>query len=281
MTKAAQTIEFSKMHGLGNDFVIIDAVSQDIHLSPEQIAAISDRHTGVGCDQFLLVEKPSDPKFDFFYRIYNSDGSVAQQCGNGARCFLHFIQHRKLSGKNVLQVEMLNGSMQLERVNDELIKASLSAPNFAPNALPFAADSQADEYTLDLSSGSVSLGAVSMGNPHAVTLVDDINTDRVAIEGPQLESHDMFPENVNVGFMQIIDRNNIALRVYERGAGETQACGSGACAAVAVGRKWGLLDEQVNVKLLGGELRIEWQGEQAPIYMTGPTALVFDGTLTI
>lgn len=274
-------IEFSKMHGLGNDFVVIDAINQDINLSSAQIAQISDRHLGVGCDQLLLVEKANTANYDFFYRIFNADGSEAQQCGNGARCFLHFAQHRGLTDKNHIRVEMINGDMVLERLNNDLIRASLTAPNFAPEALPFEAPQQTKSYALALQDSTIEVGAVSMGNPHAVTLVNHIGSDRVQIEGPQIESHSRFPEKVNAGFMQIVDRGNIQLRVFERGAGETLACGSGACAAVAVGQLWDLLNDKVHVQLLGGELIIEWQGENAPLYMTGPTALVFDGQLTL
>lgn len=274
-------IEFSKMHGLGNDFVVIDAINQTIALTPAQIAFITDRHLGVGCDQLLLVEKPTDPEYDFFYRIYNADGSTAQQCGNGARCFLHFVQHRQLTSKNHIRVEMVNGDMECERLEDGQIRVSLGSPNFSPEALPFEAHQQADSYALALSDATIEIGAVSMGNPHAVTLVNRIDTLRVQEQGPEIEAHSRFPEKVNAGFMQILDRDNIDLRVYERGAGETMACGSGACAAVAVGHRWNLLNDKVDVQLRGGMLTIEWDGSSAPLYMTGPTALVFDGTLTL
>ncbi len=274
-------IEFSKMHGLGNDFVVIDAISQDINLQASDIAFIADRHLGVGCDQLLMAEKSSDPDYDFFYRIYNADGSEAQQCGNGARCFLHFVQHRGLTQKNHIRVQMVNGDMELERVENDLIRVSLMAPNFAPEALPFEAAQEAKSYALALQNSTIEIGAVSMGNPHAVTLVNHISTDRVQFQGPEIEAHSRFPEKVNAGFMQIVDRATIQLRVFERGSGETLACGSGACAAVAVGQKWDLLNDKVSVKLLGGELIIEWQGDDQPLYMTGPTALVFDGQITL
>ena len=274
-------IEFTKMHGLGNDFVVIDAINQDINLTTEQIRFLADRHFGIGCDQLLLVERPSHEGVDFRYRIFNADGGEVEQCGNGARCFARFVRDKGLTEKMRIPVETNTGDIVLIDEGDGQVAVDMGKPRFVPAVLPFEADSEQDRYLLDVDGNSVEIGAVSMGNPHAVTLVDDIDIAPVEILGPRIESHQRFPRRVNAGFMQIIDRQNIRLRVFERGAGETLACGTGACAAVAVGRRWGLLDERVNVELPGGVLSIYWPKPDASVIMTGPAESVFKGSIRL
>ena len=274
-------IEFTKMHGLGNDFVVIDAINQDINLSTEQIRFLADRHFGIGCDQLLLVERPSHEGVDFRYRIFNADGGEVEQCGNGARCFARFVRDQGLTEKTRIPVETNTGDIVLLDEGNGQVAVDMGKPRFAPSALPFEADSEQDRYLLDINGGSIEIGAVSMGNPHAVTLVDNVDTAPVEALGPQIESHQRFPKRVNAGFMQIIDRQNIRLRVFERGAGETLACGTGACAAVAVGRRWGLLDERVNVELPGGNLSIYWPKPDVSVIMTGPAESVFNGSIQV
>jgi diaminopimelate epimerase len=273
-------INFTKMHGLGNDFVIIDAISQEVHLTTEQIIAISDRHFGVGCDQLLLVENPTMPQAEFRYRIFNSDGGEVEQCGNGARCFALFVRQQGLTTNDNIPVETAGGLIEL-KVRGELVVVNMGIPDFQPQSLPFLVDYQADSYNLMVNGAEYAIGAVSMGNPHAVLLVDD--TEEVDIEtvGRTIESHPQFPKRVNVGFMQVVSPDEICLRVFERGAGETLACGTGACAAVAVGRQRGLLNERVTVHLPGGDLTIQWPGEGQTLLMTGPATTVFHGKLKI
>ncbi len=270
-------LEFTKMHGLGNDFVVIDLVSQHLRLEPEQIRLLADRHFGIGCDQLLLVEPPDNPDVDFRYRIFNADGAEVQQCGNGARCFARFVRERRLTTKNVLRVETAGGVIEL-RIDDKgWVSVDMGAPRFSPAEIPFRADAGALTYEVEVNGQAVALAAVGMGNPHAVLQVENVDAAPVATLGPALERHARFPERVNVGFMQVVDPHHIRLRVYERGAGETLACGTGACAAAVVGIRWGLLASPVRVALPGGELEINWAGAGSAVIMRGPTARVFDG----
>lgn len=271
---------FSKMHGLGNDFMVVDCITQNVFFSQELIRRLADRHTGVGFDQLLVVEAPYDPETDFHYRIFNADGSEVEQCGNGARCFARFVRLKGLTNKYSISVSTKKGKMILNVEEDDEVTVNMGVPEFEPNKIPFKAKQKEKTYIMRAGDKTLFCGAVSMGNPHVVTVVDDVDTADVETLGPLLESHERFPERVNAGFMQVVDRNHIRLRVYERGAGETQACGSGACGAVAVGILQGLLDENVKVSLPGGELNISWQGPGKPLFMTGPTTHVFDGQLS-
>ncbi|OQQ00270.1 diaminopimelate epimerase [Vibrio campbellii] len=271
---------FSKMHGLGNDFMVVDCITQNVFFSQDLIRRLADRHTGVGFDQLLVVEAPYDPETDFHYRIFNADGSEVEQCGNGARCFARFVRLKGLTNKYSISVSTKKGKMTLDVEDDGEVTVNMCEPEFEPSKIPFKAKQKEKTYIMRTGDKTLFCGAVSMGNPHVVTVVDDVDTAEVETLGPLLESHERFPERVNAGFMQIVDRNNIRLRVYERGAGETQACGSGACGAVAVGILQGLLDENVKVSLPGGDLRISWQGPGKPLFMTGPATHVFDGQLS-
>ncbi|MGY5841997.1 diaminopimelate epimerase [Vibrio chemaguriensis] len=271
---------FSKMHGLGNDFMVVDCITQNVFFSQDLIRRLADRHTGVGFDQLLVVEAPYDPETDFHYRIFNADGSEVEQCGNGARCFARFVRLKGLTNKYSISVSTKKGKMILNIEDDGEVTVNMGVPEFEPNKIPFKAKQKEKTYIMRAGEKTLFCGAVSMGNPHVVTVVDDVDTADVDTLGPLLESHERFPERVNAGFMQVESRDHIRLRVYERGAGETQACGSGACAAVAVGILQGLLDENVKVSLPGGELRIAWQGPGKPLFMTGPTTHVFDGQLS-
>lgn len=270
-------MQFSKMHGLGNDFMVVDAVTQNVYFSPELIRRLADRHHGVGFDQLLIVEPPYDPELDFHYRIFNADGSEVAQCGNGARCFARFVRLKGLTNKREIRVSTQTGRMVLTVTDDELVCVNMGEPNFEPSALPFRAVKAEKTYILRAAEHTVLCGVVSMGNPHCVLQVDDVTTAKVELLGPELESHERFPERVNVGFMQVVSRDQVKLRVYERGAGETQACGSGACAAVAVGIQQELLAEEVLVELPGGSLKISWKGPGSPLFMTGPATHVYDG----
>jgi diaminopimelate epimerase len=275
-------ISFSKMHGLGNDFVVIDGIRQSLSLTPDQVRLISDRHFGVGCDQLLVVEPAQDEAADFYYRIYNADGSEAETCGNGARCFAHFIRDKGLTDSDEIVLETRAGLLCTRIEDGGLVTVEMGVPRFDPGVVPFIADGPEPLYRLDLDSESVEIGVVSVGNPHAVLLVDDVLTAPVANLGPKIEYHARFPQRANVGFLEIDDRNNVRLRVFERGSGETLACGSGACAAVAVGRRRGLLDERVLVELPGGRLLVQWSGDESgPILMTGPATHVFEGTIDL
>lgn len=273
--------KFSKMQGLGNDFMVVDCVTQDISFPPGPgvIQRLSDRHLGVGFDQMLVVEAPYDPETDFHYRIFNSDGSEVEQCGNGARCFAHFVCTKGLTSKHSIRVSTKMGRINLEIKEKNLVRVNMGAPEFEPSKIPFLANQVENRYVLETRYGKISLGAVSMGNPHAVIFVEDVHTVDIDNLGPFLESHEFFPNQVNVGFAQVLSRKKVRLRVYERGAGETKACGSGACGAVAVGIRQGLLDKIVEVHLPGGPLKIFWEGEGKPIYMTGPAVHVYDGQL--
>lgn len=271
---------FSKMHGLGNDFMVVDCITQNVFFSPDLIRRLADRHTGVGFDQLLVVEAPYDPESDFHYRIFNADGSEVEQCGNGARCFARFVRMKGLTNKYSISVSTKKGKMILTVEEDDQITVNMGVPEFEPSKIPFKAKQKEKTYILRTEEHTLFCGAVSMGNPHVVTVVDDVTTADVDHLGPQLESHERFPERVNAGFMQVVSRSAIKLRVYERGAGETQACGSGACAAVAVGVLQGVLDASVKVSLPGGDLHIHWKGPGQPLYMTGPATHVFDGQIS-
>ncbi|MCG3758196.1 diaminopimelate epimerase [Vibrio cincinnatiensis] len=271
---------FSKMHGLGNDFMVVDCITQNVFFSPELIRRLANRHTGVGFDQLLVVEAPYDPETDFHYRIFNADGSEVEQCGNGARCFARFVRMKGLTNKYQLSVSTKKGKIILSIEEDDQITVNMGEPEFEPSKIPFRAKQAEKTYIMRVDEQTLFCGAVSMGNPHVVTVIEDVTTADVQTLGPLLESHERFPERVNAGFMQVIDRQHIKLRVYERGSGETQACGSGACAAVAVGIAQGLLDNTVTVQLPGGHLEIRWQGPGKPLYMTGPATHVFDGQLS-
>lgn len=270
-------MQFSKMHGLGNDFMVVDAVTQNVYFSPELIRRLSDRNRGVGFDQLLVVEPPYDPELDFHYRIFNADGSEVAQCGNGARCFARFVRIKGLTNKREIRVSTQTGRMILTVTEDEMVQVNMGEPVFDPQLVPFRAAKPEKTYILRAEDHTIFCGVVSMGNPHCVLQVEDVATASVELLGPMLESHERFPERVNVGFMQVVDRETVKLRVYERGAGETQACGSGACAAVAVGIQQGLLAEDVLVELPGGNLEILWKGPGHPLYMTGPATHVYDG----
>ena len=270
---------FTKMHGLGNDFVMLDLISQNAKLLAKHVRKLADRRRGIGCDQVLTAEPPESPDADFRCRIYNANGSEAEQCGNGVRCLAVFVRDRQLTTRQRLRVETPGGIVELEVLKDRQVRVNMGAPRLAPADIPFLRDQRADEYTLALPDRSLQIGALSMGNPHAVSLVDDIDTAPVAELGPQIERHGDFPKQVNAGFMQVLSREEIRLRVHERGLGETPACGSGACAAVVVGRLRGLLDETVTARLPGGALEISWAGEGQAVMMTGPATKVFDGRI--
>lgn len=274
-------IKFTKMQGLGNDFVVLDGVSQPLDLSAEQYRALGDRHFGVGCDQILLVERATQPGVDFRYRIFNNDGGEVEQCGNGARCFARFVYAKGLTEKREIRVETAKGIIGPKLEADGEVTVDMGAPFLLPAEIPFVADAQAVIYPLDVAGKSYDISAVSMGNPHAVQVVDDVDSFPVATVGAAIEVHPRFPQKVNAGFMQIINRAAIRLRVFERGAGETLACGTGACAAVVSGILRGLLDDTVRVSTRGGELTIRWQGPGQPVLMTGPAVIVFEGEIEI
>jgi len=271
-------LKFTKMHGAGNDFVVIDGVRQKVELTPEQFRFIADRHFGVGCDQILLVEKSQLAEADFRYRIFNADGGEVEQCGNGARCFVRFVHDHKLTPKREIVVETHGGLIRPSLEADGRVTVNMGAPVFDPARIPF--DGQgAESEPLDVAGEMLTISAVSMGNPHAVQVVDDVEAAPVERLGPLIEHHPRFPKRVNAGFMQVKDRGHIRLRVYERGAGETLSCGTGACAAVVAGIRRGLLDSPVNVATHGGTLTIAWAGEGEPVLMTGPAITVFEGEI--
>ena len=274
-------LRFTKMHGLGNDFIVIDAINQRVNLSSEQIQRLSDRRFGIGCDQLLIVEAPKSPDADFYYRIFNYDGSEVENCGNGARCFAKFVRDRQLTGKSTIVVDTLCGRMSLHIQKNNLVSVDMGVPILEPAAIPYRANQWQSTYPLKLSADTITISAVSMGNPHAVTVVDKVSTAAVASQGPEIETHSDFPNKVNAGFMAIKSRQEIDLRVYERGAGETLACGTGACAAVVAGRLQNLLDASVVVNLPGGALTIEWAGEGHSVMMSGPAMSVFHGQVSV
>jgi diaminopimelate epimerase len=274
-------VNFSKMHGLGNDFMVIDNVTQNVYLPNDQIKQLADRHFGIGFDQLLVVEPPYDPDLDFHYRIFNSDGSEVGQCGNGARCFARFVRSKGLTNKNKIKVSTQSGKMTLFVERDGNISVNMPVPQLEPNQIPFTAKKAEGTYILRCEEETVLCGAVSMGNPHCVVTVDDIITAPVNTLGRELSSHERFPKHVNVGFMEVVSPDYIKLRVFERGAAETLACGSGACAAVVVGQIQKKLAKQVTVQLPGGKLRIFWKGPGHPVKMSGPAVQVFDGQIHI
>ena len=274
-------LKFSKMHGLGNDFVVLDGVRQQVSLSPEQLVYLADRHFGVGCDQILLVEKATQQDVDFRYRIFNADGGEVEQCGNGARCFVRFVHDQGLTEKRQIRVETLKGMIEPRLEADGNVTVDMGEPRFLPAEIPFLADDDVIIHLLDVADETLETSVVSMGNPHAVQVVDSVDTHPVGEHGPLIERHERFPQRVNAGFMQIVDRHAIKLRVYERGSGETMACGTGACAAAVAGIRRGLLDSPVRVTTRGGDLTIAWGGPGRPVLMTGPAVTVFTGEIEL
>jgi len=275
-------ITFTKMHGLGNDFVVLDAVSQPIHLTATQIRALADRHFGIGCDQILMVEPSRSVGIDFRYRIFNSDGDEVEQCGNGARCFMRFILDKGLTQKESVKVETKSGTIILYAEPNQQIRVNMGVPRFCPSDVPALFEGNALQYPVNVGDHTHHVAIVSMGNPHAVLIVDNINTAPVTTLGAALESHHCFPKRINVGFMQVIDQQNIRLRVYERGVGETLACGTGACAAAVTGKRLGVLADTINVHLAGGNLQIRWSGkENDVVWMLGSATTVFEGSIEI
>lgn len=273
------TIRFTKMQGAGNDFMVIDGINQAIHLSAAQIQQLAHRQFGIGFDQLLLVE--TSAVADFKYRIFNADGSEVAQCGNGARCFVRFVADQQLTQKREISVETASGIITPRLEDNGLVTVNMGAPRFTPREIPFIADTPATRYTLDVDGQAIEISAVSMGNPHAVQIVDNVETAPVVLLGSKIENHPRFPERVNAGFMQIIDAQHIKLRVFERGSGETLACGTGACAAAVAGIQLGLLKSPVHVSARGGELHIAWQGGASSVMMTGPAVTVFTGEVNL
>ena len=274
-------LKFTKMHGAGNDFVVIDLISQRYKLRPRDVRMLADRHFGVGCDQVLVVEPPTTPQVDFNYRIYNADGNEVEQCGNGARCFARFVLEKKLTNKRVISVQTAAGVIELRMRNRQDVEVDMGIPEFEPQAVPFKAAARAASYSLLVDGKSVEVGVLSMGNPHAVLRVASTADAPVAQLGPLIEAHPDFPGRVNVGFMEVVSEQTIRLRVFERGVGETLACGTGACAAVVYGISQGWLRDVVTVELPGGKLSIAWAGPGQPVIMTGPTEVVFEGSIRI
>lgn len=274
-------LKFTKMHGAGNDFVVIDLISQRCKLRRRDIRRLADRHFGVGCDQVLVVEPPSSPDVDFRYRIYNADGEEVEQCGNGARCFARFVREKRLTSKQVITVGVAGGTLELRVRDNNQVEVDMGPPVFEPQQIPFNAPQANPSYPLQVAGQTLEIGAISMGNPHAVLPVDDVERADVEGLGPLIEAHADFPQRTNAGFMQIVSRDTIRLRVFERGVGETLACGTGACAAVVYGINRGWLHDTVTVELPGGKLTIAWAGDGQPVMMTGPTAVVFEGSIRI
>ena len=273
-------LKFTKMHGLGNDFVVLDRIHQSFDLNQQQIRFLADRHFGIGCDQILVVEKAQGPA-DFRYRIFNADGGEVEQCGNGARCFVRYVHDHALTQKQEIQIETLGGVISPKLEVSGAVTVNMGKPIFEPGDIPFVAERRALVYNLALDDGAVEISALSMGNPHAVRIVEDIDSAPVTTEGAKIEVHPRFPRKVNVGYMQIMGRDRVKLRVFERGAGETLACGTGACAAVVAGITRHLLDEQVIVSTRGGDLTIVWKGEDEPVLMTGSAVTVFEGEINL
>ncbi len=278
-------LPFTKMHGLGNDFVVLNLIMNPVRLRPAQIRRLADRHTGIGFDQLLLVEPPSTPDVDFNYRIFNADGSEVEHCGNGARCFARFVLDKGLIARPPIRVRTVNRVLTLQVNSKGLISVDMGQPDFDPSSLPMLGSEQPGEHERDIQVDgvrhTVRFSAVSVGNPHIVLTVDDCASAPVNTMGPVLGAHPDFPQGVNVGFMQVLDRSTIRLRVYERGVGETDACGTGACAAVACGIRIGLLDNPVTTLLTGGELTIDWNADDSAIVMTGPASTVFEGRINL
>ena len=274
-------LHFTKMHGLGNDFVVFDAINQTVMLDPERVRRLADRRFGVGCDQVLIVERPTHAGVDFRYRIFNSDGGEVEQCGNGARCFARFVHDKKLTDKNEIAVETTGGVIYPRIEADGTVTVNMGVPRLEPRDVPFEAATRQLIHEVDVEGVSVPVTVLSMGNPHAVQVVADVDAAPVTTQGPKIEHHPRFPKRVNAGYLQVVDRTQVRVRVWERGAGETLACGTGACAAVVAGRLRGLLDEKVAVQLRGGTLRISWRGEGEPVWMTGPAVSVFEGQIDL
>ncbi|MDB5888444.1 MAG: dapF [Rhodocyclales bacterium] len=274
-------IKFTKMQGLGNDFVVIDAVRQSVALTREQAAFLADRHFGVGCDQILIVERPTQAGVDFGYRIFNADGGEVEQCGNGARCFVRFALDQHLTDKREIRVETKSGIITPRLENNGEVTVDMGVPIFEAVRIPFISDSDALVQSLNVAGNDIAITAVSMGNPHAVQIVVDVDSAPVETQGPLIEHHPRFPARVNAGFMQVVDTHHIRLRVFERGAGETLACGTGACAAVAAGIARGLLESPVRVQTRGGMLSIAWRGVDTPVFMTGPALSVFESEIEL
>ena len=274
-------VKFTKMHGLGNDFVVLDATARPLQLDSSQLRALADRHFGVGCDQVLVVEPARSADTDFYYRIFNADGGEVEQCGNGARCFVRFVHEHGLTPKTRIRVGTLGGVIEPQLEADGQVTVDMGTPIFEPGKIPFSAPVQALTYELDINKKLIQISSLSMGNPHAVQVVFDIEQALVSSDGPAIESHARFPKRVNAGFMQVVNRSHIQLRVYERGAGETLACGTGACAAVVAGVQRGLLDRQVRVTTRGGDLWISWAGIGQPVLMSGPAVTVFEGEVVL
>ena len=274
-------LRFTKMHGLGNDFVVIDAIRQQVELTPARVRFLADRHFGVGCDQILLVEAPTRPGVDFRYRIFNADGGEVEQCGNGARCFVRFVREQGLTDKREIRVETAGGIIAPRLEDDGQVTVDMGVPRFAPAEVPFASDSEALVQTLDVEGATAYITALSMGNPHAVQVVADVDAAPVTSQGPAIEVHPRFPQRVNAGYLQVSGPHAIRLRVWERGAGETLACGTGACAAAVTGILRGLVESPVSVSTRGGDLRIAWAGPGRPVMMTGPAASVFQGEIAL
>ncbi len=272
-------MNFSKMHGLGNDFMMLDNVTQNIYLSKEKIIQLADRNFGIGFDQLLVVEPPYDPDLDFHYRIYNADGSEVGQCGNGARCFARFVKMKNLTNKNKIRVSTTSGNLTLFIERDGRVTVNMPVPQREPAQIPFSAQKVEGTYILRTTKETVLCGVISMGNPHCVLTVDSVDDAAVKTLGEELSNHERFPEQANVGFMELVSPEHIRLRVYERGTGETLACGSGACAAVVIGQIQKKLAQQVTVELSGGKLKIFWKGPGNPVKMTGPAEHVFDGQM--
>jgi len=275
------TLRFAKMQGQGNDFVMLDGVRQRVALTPAQVRRIADRHYGVGCDQLLVVERPREPGNDFHYRIYNADGGEVSQCGNGSRCFARFVLEEGLTAKHVMRVETASGVISPHVEATGRVTVDMGRPRFEPREIPFRAEAAAVTYPLEVGGETVTVGVVSMGNPHAVQVVDDVDAAPVRSQGPIIENHAAFPRRVNAGYMQVVSRSHIRLRVWERGAGETLACGTGACAAVVAGIRMGLIDSPVTVTTSGGDLTIEWSGNGSPVMMAGDAVRVFDGEIEV
>ena len=274
-------IDFTKMHGVGNDFVVFDAPADESVLAPERLRSLADRRTGIGFDQALVLGGPKRADTAVFYRIFNSDGDEVEQCGNGARCIAALLHHRGLTRDGAVELDSPAGIVRA-RVSAERVAVDMGVPNFDPRSLPFEAQGgERDPYALEVAGEVCQLGAVSMGNPHAVLAVADLDTAPVATLGPAIERHPRFPKRVNVGFLQVVARSEVRLRVYERGAGETLSCGTGACAAVAVGRRRGLLDGRVRVATRGGELQVDWEGPGEHAWLTGPTHISFEGHVEV
>ncbi|WP_445619973.1 diaminopimelate epimerase [Kushneria sp. Sum13] len=274
-------LHFTKMHGLGNDFMVVDLVTQRARLDSERIRALADRRFGIGFDQLLLVEPPSRPDMDFRYRIFNADGSEVENCGNGARCFARFVLDQKLTARREIAVQTAGGNLLLKVADDGRVRVDMGAPRFAPSDIPLTAETESHDYALDIDGETISLDALSMGNPHAVIDVESVEHAPVTTLGPRIEAHPRFPRRVNVGFLEIVSRQRVRLRVFERGVGETLACGTGACAAVVSGIRRGLLDQHVEVTLPGGNLSIEWAGPGHSVIMIGPAERVFDGRIIV